>query len=163
RVTITRFAGKTKKGEIRLVGSSRWPNFNFTLQAHELSLRPEKYTRAIANADLQLRGNASAPIISGRIELLEGVYTLPPKEKTSKDQEKTETKSKKAPLWLETTLDVAAQWRGNVWYRDGVTSIETRGDLRIQKDKGQAPLRLVGTISSVRGSYNYYGRDFMIE
>jgi len=59
-------------------------------------------------------------------------------------------------------MDVNVVWTRNVWYHEGVSSIETKGDLRVQK-KASSPLFITGQITSLRGSYNYYGRNFNIE
>jgi len=60
-------------------------------------------------------------------------------------------------------VDIAARWDRNVWYRDGITGIETQGDLRIQKPRGSSELALTGQIVSLRGTYDFYGREFVIE
>ena len=153
---VRRFIGKTKKGDIQISGRSQWPNLDFALQARELTLQTKSHSKGIGNATLHLSGTWNSPVVDGRITIKEAVYSIP-KKAASPEPETNNT------LWRRAALDVRADWARNVWYRDGVTSIETSADLRVQKARDTAPVRLTGFIRSVRGSYNYFGRDFNID
>lgn len=60
-------------------------------------------------------------------------------------------------------MDIHAEWPRNVWYRDGLSKIETSGDLRIQKDEGTTTPYMTGRIALVRGTYDAYGRNFVMD
>ena len=78
-----------------------------------------------------------------------------------------------ATPWTATTLDIRVQipenllLRGQDIRRDsaaaglGDISLVVGGDFRIQKER-RRPTTLVGTITTARGSYEYYGRRFEI-
>jgi translocation and assembly module TamB len=78
-----------------------------------------------------------------------------------------------ATPWSATELDIRVQipenllLRGQDIRRDsaaaglGDMSLVVGGDFRVQKDR-RRPTTLVGTITTVRGSYEYYGRRFEI-
>jgi autotransporter translocation and assembly factor TamB len=58
---------------------------------------------------------------------------------------------------------VNANWDNNVWYRDGLTKIKTQTNLELLKDHGTRDLRINGQVTLLRGSYDAYGRDFIIK
>jgi translocation and assembly module TamB len=76
-------------------------------------------------------------------------------------------------VWSRTALDVRVQipenllLRGQNIRRDsaaaglGNVSLVVGGDFRVQKDR-RRPTTLVGTVTTVRGTYEYYGRRFEI-
>jgi autotransporter translocation and assembly factor TamB len=78
-----------------------------------------------------------------------------------------------ATPWSATALDIRVQipenllLRGQNIRRDsaaaglGDVSLVVGGDFRVQKDR-RRPTTLVGTVTTVRGSYEYYGRRFEI-
>jgi autotransporter translocation and assembly factor TamB len=78
-----------------------------------------------------------------------------------------------ATPWSATALDIRVQipenllLRGQDIRRDsaaaglGDVSLVVGGDFRVQKDR-RRPTTLVGTVTTVRGSYEYYGRRFEI-
>jgi translocation and assembly module TamB len=78
-----------------------------------------------------------------------------------------------ASPWARTALDIRVQipetllLRGQNIRRDsaaaglGDVSLVVGGDFRVQKERRQ-PATLVGTITTARGSYEYYGRRFEI-
>jgi translocation and assembly module TamB len=79
----------------------------------------------------------------------------------------------RASAWTRTALDIRVQipetllLRGQNIRRDsaaaglGDISLVVGGDFRVQKERRQ-PTTLVGTITTARGSYEYYGRRFEI-
>ena len=163
---IKRFVGKTKKGDVTITGASHWPTLDYSLHAHELILQPNSSVKATGGAEIHLGGTLNAPMVTGRIGIEEGLYAMSKKEKPKKSTPAVMGPSsgfEDSALWRQTSLDVTTQWARNVWYRDGISSIETRGDLRVQKSKEKKDLLLTGTIDSVRGTYNEFGRDFTIE
>jgi len=158
---------KTKKGDIQMTGHSQWPRLDYSLHANKLMFAPSNVVKATGDAELHLGGTFDSPALTGQIAIHEAMYTTP--KKTSKDQKKDQesvsvssSPVQKVAIWKRGTLDVAIQWPRNVWYKDGLSSIETHGDLRIQKTSSNPDLLLTGLITSIRGSYSYYGRAFNI-
>ena len=78
-----------------------------------------------------------------------------------------------ATPWSSTALDIRVQIPENLFLRGqdlrrdsaaaglGDISLVVGGDFRVQKDR-RRPTTLVGTVTTVRGSYEYYGRRFEI-
>jgi hypothetical protein len=151
--TIKQFSGVMKKGELHLSGGGNWPNIDCQLTVRSLSLQASGIT-ALGDIALRIQGTPSEPDLSGTINIQRGSYTTSKSSSTSKAS---------SAFWPPLTMDIALEWPRDVWYRDGVTGIETRADLHIRKARGKTDPTLTGTISSVRGTYNYYGRDFNID
>ncbi len=163
---VRRFIGKTKKGTIEIAGKSRLPKLAYTVEARKLILQGNPQLKGTADVDLHLDGTLSSPALTGHVNLADLTYKVLPKKETKTPSESITVSSTTAPtlsLWPQGTIDITLQWPRNVWYRDGVSSIETQGDLRLQKREGVSIAILTGTIRSVRGSYSYYGRAFNIE
>jgi hypothetical protein len=170
KVEIVNFTGKTKKGDIHVTGSSQLPALDYALQARQFVIEPAPKSTATADIDLALKGSVASPKLTGHIALVEATYNVPKKESKKKtDAKKTDqTVSFSSSTWTlagppSGAIDVALQWPRNVWYRDGISSIETRGDIRIQKADQSRSIILTGNVTSLRGSYNYFGRTFNID
>jgi autotransporter translocation and assembly factor TamB len=164
KVHIASFEGKTKKGEFHMTGESVLPALQFNLVAQDLQLEIPKELKARLNANLVIAGDLEGPDVSGDIRINEGTYTQPQKTKKQKAKEAAEQNDppEPSPLWEGTTLNVHVDWWRNVWYRDGLTKIETTGDVRIQKDQDALGPYMTGRMSIIRGSYDAYGRDFVL-
>jgi len=165
RVDIKKFAAKTKKGDITITGGAAWPALDYSLHAHDLLLNNATLIKAVGDLDIHLAGTAEYPIFTGHLGIKEAAYvasTKTEKNKPAASSEKPVEESRDS-LWRRTAVDMDTHWGRNVWYREGVTNIETQGDLRIQKTKESSNLILTGSIRSVRGTYNYFGRDFNID
>jgi len=166
KLEVLRFVGKTKKGDIQLTGGSQLPQLDYSFHARKLALTPSASCKGLGDVDLHLGGTVESPVLTGRLGINEAAYAVPKKEQKKKASEAVAASSSTTTavsLWKRGALDIGVQWTRDVWYRDGVSSIETHGDLRIQKPDAKRDLILTGTIGSVRGSYSYYGRPFTIE
>lgn len=169
-VEIMQCSAKTRKGSVSITGKSEWPSLNYKLVGQRVSIDMPKKLEVVADLDLLIDGDIEGPDIAGRIRLQEATYTTPKPDKKKKKKEEPQTEEQKeaaahpstAPIWLNTTMDVQARWPRNVWYRDGVSKIETNGNIRVQKDEGATMPYLTGTIGIVRGFYDVYGRDFKL-
>jgi len=161
---ILTFTGKTKKGTIAIAGHSTLPQLDYTIHAHDWDIQPYPGSRASGNLDLTLAGKLNDPVLAGHIALKEAIYVAPTKEKKRNAQKPVTESPPTAPdSILASRLDIRVDWPRNVWYRDGASSVETRGDLRLQKATKASRLQANGTITSLRGSYTYFGRSFNIE
>lgn len=154
---VRRFLGKTNKGQIQITGHSRWDHLDYLLVAQELELENKTHSKGTADVSMRVSGTLEHPVFAGRVSLKDGVYHLPAKVNDKKESSSPST------VWLRAALDIRADWPRKVWVRDGLTNIETSADVRIQKQPAASAVRLSGSIRSIRGSYNYVGRDFTIE
>ena len=177
-ITIKQFAGKTKKGDLHITGQSTIPHLNFTVEGQKIALNIPKQLEALADVHLVLGGDLQGPSLTGEIKLADTTYTMPVKTKKERQKEQEEreeqeainegdvfaaTQPAKSSLWEAAAMDVHAQWPGRVYYRDGLTKIETSGDLRVRKDKGADTLYMNGRIDIVRGTFDAYGRAFILD
>ncbi len=164
-IEVKRFTAKTKKGDIEITGKSTLPALDFRAVGRRVVVQKKKEIDAEGNFRLHLEGDLDNPKLTGVIRLTKGTYRLPQKTRKQKEEEKRRAvanPSMPSPLWESLAMNVRAEWSRNVWYRDGLSKVETSADLRIQKEKGAPTPYLYGSISIVRGSYDAYGRDFSL-
>ncbi len=165
RITLQNMVAQTKKGSLQIKGEARLPHLDFSLEAKNLTLQKDKEIKAKGNATLYLKGTVGSPELLGDITLVNGLYDLgKAKKKRGKEAPRAASLSQRNPsFWTQTHVDITGRWDRDVWYRDGVTGIETQGDLRFQKARGTSDLLLKGQITSLQGSYYYYGKEFSLE
>jgi autotransporter translocation and assembly factor TamB len=166
-------ARQGKKGQIEMTGVAQLPHLDFQVVTRNFTTQLKDIgVKARADILLHLGGRIDAPDVTGQVVLKKSVYDAAEQQKAKKNKKSPEPvsegsqarSSKQSPvLWKQTAVDISARWDRDVWYRDGVTGIETRGDLRIQKPRGHTDLVLQGQIVSVRGTYTYFGKEFVIE
>jgi autotransporter translocation and assembly factor TamB len=173
-IDIRYLGGQTPKGPLRISGTSTLPDLDFTIEGQDVVLKIPKQLDAEMNLALRVGGSLNGPDLRGDIQIKEATYTRQKKTKKQKEEEEkaaeeakknktVETEEKDNAAWEGTTMDVHAVWPRNVWYRDGVSKIETSGDLRIQKDDGTTQPYMTGRIAIVRGSYAAVGREFIMD
>lgn len=160
---VREFQGRTKKGQLSLTGESRLPSLDFKLTGNRVPLKIGLSFEMDCAPDLSIKGSLYSPEITGDLGLREGLYRPLTKKKKKKSPSTQSANAAGPGLWRDTSVDLSVHWRRRVWYRDDLTGIETKGDLRIQKDRHTDQLSLVGVVESIRGSYVYYGRNFVIE
>lgn len=97
----------------------------------------------------------------GNMAITQGTYEATKKKKTE-DTPKAENVTFRR-LWDSLKIEVEAAWPNNVWYRDGLTKIETRADLEVIKMPGNSPPGIRGLVTVLKGNYDAYGRDFIIK
>ena len=156
RLEIRRFDAKIGKGSLQIRGDSRLPRLSARLSARNIDVRKPREWDATGDVDLSLGGAVDAPELSGTVRLEKGTYTAPAKKSES-------AAAPTGPLWTPLALNVAAQWSGDVWYRDGLTKIETRADVRVRKNKGEDGLYLSGPLDLLRGTYEVMNNDFVVK
>lgn len=163
-------AADTGDGTITLSGSSAQTRLQLALDATALGLRYQDVFKGKADAHLRLAGTWLAPDLQGEIALREGTYTAPKKKKKPANAQEPDIAAAPSAAstatarghWLATRMDVRTHWPGRVWYRDGLSKIETKADLRALKSSGQAQPTLNGQVEIVRGTYDVYGRTFVL-
>ncbi|HVO32636.1 MAG TPA: translocation/assembly module TamB domain-containing protein [Elusimicrobiota bacterium] len=165
-VEIKQFGARMKKGDIALSGNSERSRLQYTFKGHHVVVKTATGFTGDVDLELALAGTTSAPDLRGKLTLHQATYTAPAKQKSKKPSPLSSPIASGASgpaMWQRATMDVAVQWPRNVWYRDGLSSIETRGDMRLKKFRGPGPTTLTGNIDALRGTYNYFGHDFNID
>jgi autotransporter translocation and assembly factor TamB len=168
---ITQGKAKLGKGTIQLSGKVIWPKLDITLVADKATFLIPKNIDLKTDARIHLGGHLEAPELTGEIRPKDGTYTVPRKDKKDKDKEKDEKEAPEAKkpaeetseTWKALTMDIRTVWDHGMWYRDGLTKIETAADLKIRKRSGSPDVALVGPLTLIRGSYDAYGKDFVID
>lgn len=168
---VVEAVAKGGDGTATLSGRVAATHADLVLAARGFEYRHPAGVTARFNADLSLRGAWDAPRLAGRVDIVKGSFQ-PVKEKKEK---KAETdKQERAPATEPSprpaasapsspmSADIAVAFPNNVWYRDGQTAIEVKGDLRVRKDAA-APWLVFGTVETLRGDYFFYGRAFSIQ
>lgn len=163
-LTVRQGTAKSKKGSLSVSGTMRLPDLKMDLVAQNLDINIPKRLTGKVNAQLALAGDLEGPDVSGEIRIRDATYTVPKKEKRKAEaSDVVETEKRESPMWEGTTLNIHSVWPRGVWYREGLTKIETSGDLQVLKDEGTDELYLQGQIRIVRGTYDAYGRDFLLD
>ncbi len=156
-LAVKTFTGKLGKGTFLLVGKA-WPVMDLKWAARKVTFGDPQELDLTTDANLELTGDAQAPVLTGSIRPREGTYTA-----AKKDKKKETSTQEPSAFWKALRIDLHAEWSHRLWYRDGLTKIETAGDLRVRKEQGAEGAALTGPISLLRGSYDAYGRDFRID
>lgn len=161
---IKRFYGRTKKGEVMASGKMTLPELDIYFEAKNFDIDIPKRLKGRGSAKLKLAGEIKAPDLIGTLRVREATYTAPAKPKKKKeDGEDVRVQRVPSPVWEAATMNLRVLWERNVWYRDRLTKVETSGDLDVEKEAETTELSLRGQIGMVRGSYDAYGRDFIVE
>jgi translocation and assembly module TamB len=161
--------GKRKnKGKIRLSGTSVLPALAIDLDAQNMAFEVRRRFAVKADARMALRGTTAAPALTGTLHLDQATYEIPKKKRMpgAAGGEKPESNMEEARLFqrvLSWSADVNVNWDGDVWYRDGLTKVETQANVDVRKDSGDRLPRLSGDVTLVRGSYDAFGRDFVVK
>jgi autotransporter translocation and assembly factor TamB len=169
-VLVETFVAQLQKGQLALTGSAHNSLLDFDLRSHGLSIQTDAI-KAKGDVNIHLGGRFDAPSVTGDIRLVKAVYDYGNQRKQAKKKKKGDNKDEPASSknsappawWVQTQMDVNARWERDVWYRDGITGIETQADVRIQKIPGTSTVFLTGQVSSLQGRYAYYGKEFEIE
>jgi hypothetical protein len=174
-ITVRNLVAQTKKGELRVTGSAHLPQLDFALKSRNFRIAiPDQGIKARTDIQLRLAGTLDAPDITGDISLGKSVYDAAAVKKSKKKSAPQENPAGERPttasapesrpsIWLSTAMDITVHWDRDVWYRDGITGIETQANIRLRKDRGAREPLLTGQIVSLRGTYAYFGREFVIE
>ncbi len=152
-----------KKGNIQISGESHWPNMQIALSGKNIQFKVKRRIDFLGDADVTLSGTLDEPVINGKINVHKGSYEVPTKKKKENATPSAARTSYVASFWHRATMNVAGTWNRAVWYREGLSKIETQADAHVLKDRDTDQVYLTGTLSLVRGSYDAYGRDFVIK
>ncbi len=165
RAEIQQGQASMGKGRMRLSGEIVWPRLNIALTADNATLSIPKQFELKTDAYIKVGGELSAMELTGEIRPKEATYTVAKKKKKKKTEKSEDPTPPPQPsvFWRALRMDIRTVWDHRVWYRDGLTKIETAADLHARKERGATEITLAGPLSLVRGSYDAYGRDFVIQ
>jgi translocation and assembly module TamB len=189
RVDIEQLQVGSRSGTLSVTG--RIEHTGLDLQQVDLSLQADEFTalhthdmQAVLSAAVQVAGSLQDMFVSGNITIpraqyqltgnlgggpavvepweltVEGVYGRGPEADTETDGTAARFRQQ-APLpFLRTDLSI--DMPRNIWVQGVGTAIELQGNLQITKDL-QAPFIVSGTVQTVRGFANLYGRRFTLQ
>ncbi len=149
------------------------PTLSYSLSGNmdNLLIKPKRISAALTG-DIALKGKGEQVDISGKIDVERGRVTLPDKPEKDLpeiqfvDEEKDEfvvpSGDEESYFDKNVALDLKVHMSRNNWVRGQGANVELRGDLDIRKEFHD-PVRIVGNISVVRGTYENFGKVFRIE
>lgn len=158
---IRQAEAQSKKGFLRLSGGSTLPDLRYDLEGKNVSLRIPRRLALKTDLQAQVRGTLAAPILSGDIRIAEGTYESD--KKKSKESPVENPQENLVRVWDRLQMNVTTVWDNNVWYRDGLSKIETRADLEVTKEAGNRMPGIRGMVTVLRGNYDAYGKDFVLK
>jgi len=160
---VAEATAKGGDGTVAISGSVARSRADLAFTARSFELRYPAGVYLKFNSDMTLQGPWEAPHVDGRVDIAKGEIK-PAKEKKEKGK-----KAKKAPEEKPAaagaspvSANVSVSFDRDVWYRDGQSAIELKGDLKVRKESG-GPALTFGTVETIRGNYYFYGRAFTIE
>lgn len=161
---IVRFNAETGEGTFAASGGVTARDLAIAVRARDFSIDHPAGFSLRTDADLAMSGRWDAPALTGTIEVQEA--DVQP-EKAKKDDKKRPDPPPSAPApdaaaGSPLSADVRIVFDDNVWYKDGQSAIEFKGNVNVRKESGAAP-RMFGAIETVRGEYIFYGRAFAFE
>jgi len=134
-------------------------------------IKPKRITAEITG-DLDLKGEGAKVDIGGKVTVAKARIYLPKKEEKQiedikyVDEEKDEFVvggGERTDYFKDNVaLNLAIRMRKNNWVKGRGANIGLKGDLDINKKYGQ-DVRIAGTITTVRGTYETLGKLFRIE
>lgn len=134
-------------------------------------LRPKRITAEITG-DLDLKGEGQKVEIGGKLTVAKARINLPEQEEKQIEEIKYVDEGEdefivgaggQTDYFKESVaLKLAIRMRKNNWVKGRGANIELKGDLDINKRYGQ-DVRIAGTITTVRGTYETLGKLFRIQ
>ncbi|HEX6059019.1 MAG TPA: translocation/assembly module TamB domain-containing protein, partial [Gemmatimonadaceae bacterium] len=181
RIVIDSLVGYSR-GPIRVAGeidveSFAEPGFDLALTARDARVLDNERGVIVASADLTLEGAFAAPVLDGTATIEEGVLYIP----KSDDKDVISTRDPDLFNVADTALlsnqellpaanpfleNLVADVRVNVsrdtWVRSPEANVEVYGDVAVRMERARNQLRLDGTISTERGTYEFLSKRFEI-
>jgi len=163
----------TSNGSATFEGEFDIPTLSYTLSGNmdNLLIKPEKISAALTG-DLNVKGKGEQVDISGKITVEKARITLPdnePKElpeiqyvDIESDEFVVDSGNKESYFDKNIALNMQIVMKRNNWVKGQGANVELRGDLDIKKNY-HAPIRIIGNIGVIRGTYENFGKVFRIE
>ncbi|GJM15525.1 MAG: translocation/assembly module TamB [Thermodesulfobacteriota bacterium] len=163
----------TSNGSATFEGEFDIPTLSYTLSGNldNLLIKPERISAALTG-DLKVKGKAEQVDISGKITVEKARITIPdsePKElpeiqyvDVEKDEFVVDSGNEESYFDKNIALNLRVDMKRNNWVRGQGANVELRGDLDIKKDFDD-PIRIIGNIGVIRGTYENFGKVFRIQ
>jgi hypothetical protein len=149
------------KGRVIITGEGDLPSLNLKVEGTKISLLIRRQLELLGDFHLELGGTLAVPHLKGTLAIAQGTYERAKKKKN--EDVSLEKNGALKRFWDSLKMNVQAEWPNNVWYRDGLTKIETKADLEVIKETGNSMPGFQGLISLLKGNYDAYGRDFVLK
>ncbi|HET7459391.1 MAG TPA: translocation/assembly module TamB domain-containing protein, partial [Gemmatimonadaceae bacterium] len=161
------------------VKSLTTPSFALNLVANDLRVLSNERGRVTLNAGLALTGPFDNAYVSGALSNVHGVFYLPSSEGKTVinagdpavfnviDTSVTANKELlpgQSPLLANLRADVDVQIARDMWVRNTDANVEvfTDGPLRVNVDRRNQALTVLGVVSTERGQYTFLSKRFEI-
>lgn len=163
----------TSNGSASFQGELDIPTFSYNLIGNldNLLIKPERISAALTG-DLSVKGEGEKVDISGKITVEKARITIPdsePKElpeiqyvDDQADEFVVDSGNEESFFDQNIALNMQVLMKRNNWVRGQGANVELRGDLDIKKDFDR-PIRIIGNIGVIRGSYENFGKVFRIQ
>ncbi len=163
----------TSNGSAKFEGEFDIPTLSYTLSGNmdNLLIKPERISAALTG-DLKVKGEAEKVDISGKITVEKARITIPdsePKElpeiqyvDVESDEFEVESGNEESYFDKNIALNMQVKMIRNNWVKGQGANVELKGDLDIKKDFDQ-PIRIIGNIGVIRGTYENFGKVFRIQ
>ncbi|MBN2411436.1 translocation/assembly module TamB domain-containing protein [candidate division KSB1 bacterium] len=182
KIDITNISAQNEKGFINIKGDIVKAKNQFVLQDMNLFFKADNFPLAknqnlelTINSNISLTGNINNPAFDGSIDILRSKIYLPafqtqqkpaavkrPTLLTNIDSNRTIAKTKKTDSELLEKLrgKIKVNIPRNAWIRNDDMNIELSGHIDVLKES--PVFELFGTVQTVRGTLDLYGRKFKI-
>jgi translocation and assembly module TamB len=156
------------------------PRFDLDLRATSFLAARRRDVELTGSGDLQLRGRYTAPVISGRLRVDQGVLNLDEIWRqylvvelggpllfnvvdTSQVALRKLLPASATPFLRNLVVrDAYVNVARDAWLRSRDMNVEVAGDLAVAFSRRDEDLRMTGTLNAVRGYYQLYGRRFAV-
>jgi|GEM_PF-4813388 len=158
-------------GSLELAGFSV-KSFTTKVRAQKWEIAYSRHTYFVLNGDLLAQGKPEQISLTGKISVAEGKIKLSdfafgkqqsPEIQIIREAEDEMKLVEQKPAFFKprVAMNITVSIPRNLWVIEEQTNIELKGELGIHKSYGQDPA-ISGRIESVRGTYKFYGKEFII-
>lgn len=149
-------------GELELTGELGVEGPDLRLVARDADFELQDGFKGRAGADVRLTGSWRAPFAKGEVVVARAEYRPPRKKDAGKAAAPPAPAPPAAPPRSGLAFDLRLRADRGVWFRDKLTTLEVKGDLRARGRAGEPP-ELTGAVETVRGQLSYLGRAFQLK
>jgi len=163
----------TVRGRVTFVTLGN-PEFDLTFDALALPVYDQLDAFAVVSGNARLRGMFNAPIVDGRLSVVNGVLYV---EEVGRQREIVDIfeegftllgeieergRPRVSPFLDNLTMDLDLNVLQDTWLRSAEMNVEIGGDLRVEMRPRQEYWRFIGTLQAVRGDYRLFNKRFEV-
>jgi translocation and assembly module TamB len=165
---------QTDGGNGTFVGDFNFTDLSYNLNGKMNGLQVEpKAVSATLDGNVDVKGSGGKIDISGNLKVKRARITIPEKPEKKVDEIKFVDEEKPEEFVIEDTkendffkdnvaMNLSVTISRNAWVRGKGANVEIQGDVEVKKKYGN-PQIVTGTVSTVRGTYQIFGKLFKIE